>query len=340
MRVLIVGHADPFALETYYAGHLSALGVEVSIFNTGEHYKARSMMTRVGRRLGIMSIYRPVNTALLLASRESRPDIIWIFKGVEWYPRTLEALRLHGARLVNYNPDHPFIRTSVSHGSSVVEKNMSRYDLHFTYHATLHEDLKHLGFKSVLLPFGYEPSNVHNESPIPEEEIFRVCMIGHADRTRARVIRKLLKAGLDVDVFGSGWGRYLKESAQCRIGGMVTGDQFWRKMRVYRVQLNLFRPHNIGSHNMRTFEIPSIGGLQLTPYSNEQASFFEDGAEVWFYRDRSELTDKARFLLSLDKAEADSFRLRAAKRSLTSGYSYDKRASIVYEAFSDLLAGC
>ena len=64
---------------------------------------------------------------------------------------------------------------------------------------------------------------------------------------------------------------------------IASRPDFWRKNQEYRVQLNLFRQYNEGSHNMRTFEIPAVGGIQLTEYSTEQADFFKEGEEIFSF---------------------------------------------------------
>lgn len=50
--------------------------------------------------------------------------------------------------------------------------------------------------------------------------------------------------------------------------------------------------------HLRTFEIPMCGGLQLTSYTDEIASYFEDGKEIVLYKNEEELLDKAKYYLS------------------------------------------
>lgn len=50
--------------------------------------------------------------------------------------------------------------------------------------------------------------------------------------------------------------------------------------------------------NLRSFEIPMSGGLQICPYSKEIASYFEEGKEIVFYRSESELIEKTKYYLA------------------------------------------
>lgn len=47
--------------------------------------------------------------------------------------------------------------------------------------------------------------------------------------------------------------------------------------------------------NLRNFEIPMSGGIELCRYNPELAEYFEEGKEIVFYRDNDELVDKARY---------------------------------------------
>jgi hypothetical protein len=50
--------------------------------------------------------------------------------------------------------------------------------------------------------------------------------------------------------------------------------------------------------HLRTFEIPMSGGVQLSPYTDELAGYFEDGKEIILYNDDEEMISKARFYMN------------------------------------------
>lgn len=49
--------------------------------------------------------------------------------------------------------------------------------------------------------------------------------------------------------------------------------------------------------NLRSFEIPMSGGLQICQYNDELAGYFEEGKELIFYRSDEDFVDKVRFYL-------------------------------------------
>lgn len=68
--------------------------------------------------------------------------------------------------------------------------------------------------------------------------------------------------------------------------------------------------------NLRNFEIPMAGGLQFTTYTDEMASYFEDGKEIVLCKNSDEYIDKAKYYLRKELAEKrQKMRLAARKRA-------------------------
>ena len=42
------------------------------------------------------------------------------------------------------------------------------------------------------------------------------------------------------------------------------------------------RIHNPDSHNMRSFEVPGVGGIMVAPDTKEHRIFFEVGKEIFY----------------------------------------------------------
>ena len=64
--------------------------------------------------------------------------------------------------------------------------------------------------------------------------------------------------------------------------------------------------------NLRSFEIPMCGGIQLCRYNHELAEYFEDGKEIIFYQSNKEMVDKAKFYL---KPENEKLRKEIKQRT-------------------------
>ena len=119
--------------------------------------RAIADLNKVKLRLGISAIYQSINRQLLDAVEEHKPGIIWVFKGMEIWPQTLEWIRSKGIRLVNYNPDNPFIFTGSGSGNRNVTDSIRLFDLHLTYNLAVKKRLEDEYYmRTALLPFGFD----------------------------------------------------------------------------------------------------------------------------------------------------------------------------------------
>jgi spore maturation protein CgeB len=338
MKILLVGSSKPWSIERYFVKYLRQLGAEVVLYGSGDivfDFHTKNLVNKVLFHSKLKTMYPEVNRGLLIEARRISPDVIWVFKGMEIYPETLRQLGREGFMLANFNPDHPFIFVGRGSGNKNVTDSVGCYDLHFCYQRQLQHDIKsRYNIETCFLPFAYEKDDVIYADPSDIKEVNKVCFQANPDPYRVEMISLFSCAGIAVDVFGHGWQK-------TRIGKMkgVTAhplanrSDFWQMNQSYRVQLNLFRKHNFGSHNMRTFEIPVVGGIQLTPFSEEQAEFFKEGEEVFFFRSNEDLIDTARNLMARSESEIAEVRFQARKKSLETPCAFSDRAATVYEAF-------
>lgn len=340
MKVMIVGSDEAHAIENYYVKYLNAEGLDVSQFAAQKifyEYYHQNNFNKVLYKAGLSSIQNRINKSFIISLEKFRPEIIWVFKGMEITPDSLRYARSKRYKLVNYNPDNPFVFTGSGSGNSNITQSIALYDLHFTYNLQVKRKLEaeyHLPVK--FLPFGYDISDGQYQACITEEEIIKTCFIGNPDKKRSAFLKELAESGVKIDLYGHYWNDYIKHP-NISIYQPVLGDVLWKMLRKYRVQLNLMRIHNDDSHNMRTFEIPAIGGIQLAPDTPEHQLFFEDRKEVWLYRSVSDCVQCTKELLSLSTTEASNIRLAARKRCVESGYSYRDRALEALTVMRDLI---
>lgn len=343
MKILLAGSARHMAVEWHYIRPFEEMGVEVHQYPAHDivfNFHTRNIINKILFKTGLVTLYPKVNRSIIKLADKIKPDIIWIFKGMEFYPETIQQLS-RNFKVINYNPDHPFEFSSRGSGNKNVLGSIPFFSLYLTYSEKIAGELEQR-FKvtTAQLPFGYEYSPAVFKKAVAAEEINRCCFIGNPDAIRVEHIKALLEGGLPVDIYGHGWNSFFRSGAYpgLQVADAVYGDDFWVKARQYRVQLNVFRPHNEASHNMRSFEIPGIGGIQLAPYSPEHAHFFEDGKEIFLFRNTSEMVQKAKQLMAMPPGETNQIRESAITRSVQSEYSYKNRAAQLLEIFKKLCA--
>jgi spore maturation protein CgeB len=323
MRILIVGSDEMYAIENFYKKYFLLEGAETTIFTAQNYfyeYYQHSLLNKLIYKSGFSRIISQINDRFIETTESFRPDVVWIFKGMEIIPASLQWVKQQKILLVNYNPDNPFIFTGPGSGNKNITDSISLYDLHFTYNLEVKNRLESgYGAKTFFLPFGFDADNELYESCTRQTELLKTCFLGNPDKERSGYLKALLDKGVSIDVYGNHWHKFLHHK-NLQIFEPVGGNEFWKVLSRYRVQLNLMRIHNEHSHNMRSFEIPGIGAIQLAPDTPEHRMFFTVGEEIFLFSNIEECCQKIDFLLKLSEADANQIRKNARKKSVESDY--------------------
>ncbi len=341
MRILIAGANSSYAIERFFVRYLNEEpGIMSELFeaqNLFLAYYQKSIFTKILFRLGYKNIYKVINKKLRNKITEWNPDVLFVFKGMEILPETLSWARARGIKLVNYNPDNPFIFSGRGSGNVNVTRSVPLYHLHLTYNSEVKDIMDHkYQIPAVVLPFGFDVDENTYNNCCKLIEIKKLCFVGNPDKYRADFITSLAKAGISIDVYGNHWSRYLNHPC-ISIFSMVSGDEFWETLHKYRIQLNLMRPHNLTTHNMRSIEIAGIGGIQLAPETKDHLAYFVPNKEIFTYRNLEECKSRINYLLGMTFEESSQIRLAARNRAVLSGYSYKHR---VKDALNTIKAIC
>lgn len=266
-----------------------------------------------------------MNQAFVEAVKEYRPALVIVLKGLGIYSETLDSLRSQlGCVLVNFNGDDP--HNPYSSNNNILEA-IPFYDCVFTWSKRLIAKLLEDGARRVeYLPFGCD-HDAYEETTI--STVDRVCygsditFIGTWDREREKCLESL--ADLKLGIWGPYWNRMHRKSvlAKCIRGRPVDISTMTKIYRSSKVALNLMRPQNDSSHNMKTFEIPAMGGFMLAPRTIEHMEIFEEGKEIAFYDTLKEMREKAIYYAENDKERMAMLRL--ARQKVISNHTYINR---------------
>lgn len=329
MKLLITGSDKVYAIENYYVKYLRQSGIDVFHFPAQslfyDHYQ-KHIFNKLIHRSGFSRILEQINKKFKNVVEEFKPDIIWVFKGMEIFSETLAWAKAKGIFLMNYNGDSPFIFSGKGSGNENVKNSMSLYDLFLTYNLPDKERMeKEVHVHSEILPFGFELDENLFHSFESMEERGKVCFLGNPDEYRAQFLMNLAECKTEIDVYGNNWSHFVNHP-NITIFKPVYQEEFWATLRKYRVQLNLMRPHNPASHNMRTFEAGGAGAIQLAPGTPDHGFYFKENEEIFLFNDVAACYEKIGQLLNLTSTEAGRIRENSRRRSLADGYSYQGRS--------------
>lgn len=324
--ILLIGSGMPTSLENMYLRAFRRYGYpDVHLFDLEPFVPA------LCRRRYINRLTLPIQHAMLssklvdfLCKSRRKFNIIIVFKGMAFPRRSLEQCRrLAGDALwVNINPDDPFNVGSPGASNRKVVETIPFYDLYCIWSRCLVEKLHDHGAQRVTyLPFGYD-EEFHQSAHCPVTPSKTVSFVGSWDAEREGILTAL--AGHELVVYGNGWGHVPFSSVlrQRLVQRDLFGEELAAAISGPAVSLNLLRPQNAGSHNMRTFEIPAMGGLMLTNRTGEQQEFFPEDEACYMYGDLDELRAKIDHILAHPQETA---RVRARGMELVQAHSYVAR---------------
>ena len=335
MRILTPVSGNRWAVPDCYHRGLVHAGADALTYDIGE--APTSLAGRILRRIGRMTGSAAARR-LEAAVAAAKPDVLIVFKGFDYPPSVLKRIAARGIRLVNYNTDHPFRFFSPGSGNANIRDSVPLYDLYITYSGPTGRELEAANpdQKVLVLPFGHAIDDALFDEIAGEPEVVRGCFNGNPDKERADAIRFLTENGVPMDLFGYGWKKFLTPSETLRLCTPEAGIDMFRILRRYRFQLNLFRPHNEGSHNLRTFEVPAVGGISLGPDSPEHREFFVAGRDAFYFSEPGAMLAEARKLLALPVDAANDIRLAARRRTVALQSHFDDRARAMLAAIGEL----
>lgn len=329
--LLIVGSQREGALESAYGRALHRLGVR-----TVEHFDVSDSSSflrqnRIVNRLTQRLQYEMAGKKLLSSLQLKEYDAIIVFKGMHFTPAWLKRCReiSSSATWINVNPDDPFNLNSRGSTNENVRSSIGCYDIYATWAKHLIPSIQQQGCATAFfLPFAHDADNHYPADSAPHSNGDYIAFVGSWDREREEILSEL--SDLPIKIHGYGWDRIasrspLRDKVRSR---NIYGKELRQFISSAKASINILRPQNHGSHNMRTFEIPAMRGLMVTTFSEEQDSFFPDGRASLMFSNAQELRQKLKLILESGYNVGE---MKEAAFGLSRGQSYDDRARMLCE---------
>jgi spore maturation protein CgeB len=188
------------------------------------------------------------------------------------------------------------------------------------------------GLPAVYMP---EACNPHWHRPLGQagREAF-IVVVGNLYPTRARLLKRLHRAGIPLKLYGSGFPRWYDAGPLTDLftHTYVTREVKSRVFREARGVLNNLHPAEMNSVNARLFEATGAGAAVLCEHRDVLQEYFEVNKEVLAFSTFDELVDHCRRLLS----EPDLTRTigDAATNRAHAAHTYEKRLTSMLERLS------
>jgi Glycosyl transferases group 1 len=308
-RIIIVGAPAEAGLRDSLVTAFRRCGCTVDVLDLGP-WQPPWLVTAAFRQPILGTKFRHQFRRRVDTVAETHPvELVLVIKGAFIDSRTIDYLRLRfDSPVVCWNPDSPFDK-AISNRGAGIRSALAAYDAYITWTHDVAEQLPPM-VRVVVIPFAWDPELM---PPTPGHGVAagQIVFIGTGTRERCDWLAGL--AHLRPLIFGDQWPAI----HGLDIRPPVRGLSFCRIVGEARWNLNLLRPQNARSHNMRTFELVGAGGAQVAPYTDDHQRFLGSDSRTVLFRTSRELED----ILRSDPAERP-----ARQPALLEEHTYTDRA--------------
>ncbi len=309
LHVVVVGEPAYGGLRSALIGAFEDIGCRVDTLDWGP-WRFGLLSSAAFRVPSLGFGYRRQFRTYVDAMAEQRPvDLVLVVKGALLDGGCIEHLQVRlDSPVVCWNPDSPFDVTVSNRGAGIPEA-IGFYDAYVTWAEDVADRIERRCRKVFVLPFAWDP---YSTEPVKGDGIAdgRIVFVGTGTRDRSTVLESL--AAFKPLVYGNRWptieGIEVRPPVRGREMCKIIGEAKWN--------INLLRPQNALSHNMRSFEIVGAGGNQVAPYTLDHHRFFGDDPRTAQFRSLAELKS----VLKSDPSERD---IRSTQ--LLHGHTYRDR---------------
>lgn len=332
MRVLILGERAPGGLMGSFARGFVDLAIDVETFCLASAYAATlpAIRSRPLRRVAEPVLLAAFNEHVIRALQGRVADLVFVIKGQRLSAETVDRVReATGAPVVNFYPDDPFSperSNRLAYGPNV----LAAYDVCFTFARHLIPRYEQAHARGThYLPFARDPG-LHSPFRGTSHPKFDVVFVGNLDADRVRVL-DALAVDHRVAVFGERTTAVVPKGsalARATFGPAAYGADLSHALATAAISLNVMRPQNAQSHNMRSYESPACGAFTLSQRTPELTELFAEGEEIVCFGDEAELRDVVTRWLP---DEAGRAAVAAAGFDRVRDDTYARRASTILE---------
>jgi spore maturation protein CgeB len=270
------------------------------------------------------------NKKFLALCTEYKPDVLFVVVGRTLRKDTLLKIKKSvNCFCITYNGDsYDNLHSTSSH----MLDSLPFYDLVLTWSNISFDALYKLGSQRVeYLPFAFDES-VHKPAIVSQDDFrtygHEIVFIGTWDKEREKWLESL--ADYDLGIWGPGWNKVNSKSflgKRIVKSEGVNANEMSKIYQTSKICLNLMRSQNDEAHNMKSFEIPALGGFMLANRSQDHLNFFKEGEEAAFFEDMDELRSQIMKYISDDKYR--NCMSERAQKIVRENHSYLNRAKEV-----------
>lgn len=275
------------------------LGWETKVFDYRD-LTAKEKLIQLG--LGQQSALKSMNSRLIEAVKDYKPDITFTVKGELIFPETIRKISKSGIRTVQWFPDDV-------HRHQMAKELSRVYDVFFHYDSyetqllikeTKRKNIYHFGFAADILP--------SDPTPNFSRRHYSLVMVGNYYPVRENYLPYI--SDLDLDIWGE--EKWRETSVASKYHEPLPFSQLLALYRNSKIGLNIQFVSPSHSIVNRAYEIISSGAMLLSERKPELGKYFALGKDVVGFTSPKQMREKAIYYLA-NRHERESIAKRGYK---------------------------
>ncbi len=326
MKILFYATADPNGLCKSYMHAAEDLNIDHRLFDFEQSVLQNINFGKAG--LFVHQHFSPenwiqkINRHFVITAREYNPTIII---SVTNAPMSASALLF----LKSVLPHTTFVLIwpdSLLNFKNATLSALPLYDLIATYGSSSVKVLEEYGkTKAMFLPLAGDPV-LHGMKPA-QHFIRDIGFVGGWRPERQRSMDSIAKnfPDLTLEIHGPLWAKRCKKTSLARhiIGEGLRGKDMATFFNSTRMNINTIDDTNYPSANMRFFEIPMAGGLEIVSSCPEMEMLFQDRKEILYFNNEYSLIEQIGWVM--DHADESENIRNDAYSKINSSHTYTER---------------
>lgn len=301
------------------------------------HIKSESFFRKIIYYKKIKNINKSLINFIIL----NEPDVIFFYRSNEIFPSTLKIIKKHNSniKLVFYHNDNPFYGLKNTLKYILFLRCLKHTDITYVYRPSNILSAKKYNAKNVKLLMPHYYSKIHLSAKINfQNKIHDIIFIGHYEKDRGYLVNKFIQSNINIKVFGGkewnavsmryGWPKGV-------VNKPVYGKDYFNIISKSKIALCFLSKLNNDVYTRRIFEIPAIGTLVLSEYTEETNKLFASNKEIILYESTNDMISKAKYFLS-NLSLLEEITQNAHKKVISSKHSEFDRAEQILKDLSEI----
>jgi spore maturation protein CgeB len=355
MKIVIAGAWQWPWYERACAGALVEMGHDVIPFAWNQVFtlpvlgksegEPQSRFLDMQRRVTVGPAISRLNSALVSLVAQCQPDVLLLYRAPLVLGRSLKRIRRQAPQTViaQYCNDDPFSPQANPLTWRHLRRAIPLCDVHFVFRETNVAEFRAAGARRVHLLRAYYVPSLHFPLAVKERVTAwgsQVLFAGHyEDDWRVECLEKLLQEGVPVSLRGGGWqnARPSQVAALQRLlpTEPAIGADYRQAVCGAKIALGFLSSLNRDTYTSRNFEVPAMGTMMLSQYTDDLNRLFDEGVDIEFFRSPEELLSKARHYLDHED-ERQTLARAGRARVVRDGHDVGSRMAEMVTALRDV----